>query len=100
MAIASAAARQCEKFGDRLRNSAIPQPLRSLLGGVCFRSIQGFQHEAQGHRARAEEGGFWSEVPDIPGCAAQGETIDKLMANLHEAIGGCLAVYVAEPRVI
>jgi hypothetical protein len=33
----------------------------------------------------AEEGGFWAEVPAIPGCASQGETMDELMANLHEA---------------
>ena len=34
----------------------------------------------------AEEGGFWAEVPAIPGCATQGETIDELLANLREAI--------------
>jgi hypothetical protein len=37
----------------------------------------------------AEEGGFWAEVPAIPGCATQGETMDELMRNLHEAIEGC-----------
>lgn len=46
----------------------------------------------------AEEGGFWGEVPAIPGCASQGETVDELMANLHEAIEGCLAVDVSEPH--
>lgn len=40
----------------------------------------------------AEEGGFWAEVPAIPGCATQGETLDELMKNLHEAIEGCLSV--------
>lgn len=45
----------------------------------------------------AEEGGFWAEVPAIPGCATQGETMDELMRNLHEAIEGCLAVDVAAP---
>ena len=34
----------------------------------------------------AEEGGFWVEVPAIPGCATEGETMDELMRNLHEAI--------------
>ena len=38
----------------------------------------------------AEEGGFWAEVPTIPGCATQGETMDELMSNLQEAIEGCL----------
>ena len=46
----------------------------------------------------AEEGGFWAEVPAIPGCASQGETMDELLANIQEAIEGCLAVDIAEPK--
>jgi predicted RNase H-like HicB family nuclease len=46
----------------------------------------------------AEEGGFWAEVPAIPGCATQGETMEELTANLHDAIEGCLSVDVSEPR--
>jgi len=46
----------------------------------------------------AEEGGYWAEVPTIPGCATQGETMDELLHNLHEAIEGCLSVDVAEPK--
>ena len=42
----------------------------------------------------AEEGGFWAEVPSIPGCATQGETFEELLQNLYEAIEGCLAVPV------
>lgn len=42
----------------------------------------------------AEEGGFWAEVPSIPGCATQGETYEELMANLQEAVEGCLSVDV------
>lgn len=40
----------------------------------------------------AEEGGFWGEIPAIPGCASQGETLEELEANLREAIEGCLSV--------
>lgn len=40
----------------------------------------------------AEEGGFWAEVPAIPGCATQGDSMDELMQNLHEAIEGCLPI--------
>ena len=40
----------------------------------------------------AEEGGLWAEVPSLPGCATQGETYDELMANVREAIEGCLSV--------
>ncbi len=43
----------------------------------------------------AEEGGFWAEVPAIAGCASQGETMEELLANLREAIEGCLSVDVA-----
>ena len=39
----------------------------------------------------AEEGGFWAEVPAIPGCATQGETVSELLMNLHEAIQGCVS---------
>lgn len=45
----------------------------------------------------AEEGGFWAEVPAIPGCGTQGESMDELTCNLHEAIEGCLAVEIAQP---
>ncbi|MGB5157134.1 type II toxin-antitoxin system HicB family antitoxin [Desulfobacterium sp. N47] len=40
----------------------------------------------------AEEGGFWAEVPSIPGCATQGETFDELMENIYEAVEACLSV--------
>jgi len=46
----------------------------------------------------AEEGGFWAEVPAIPGCATQGETMDELLRNVHEAIEGCLSVDVDQPQ--
>jgi predicted RNase H-like HicB family nuclease len=46
----------------------------------------------------AEEGGFWAEVPAIPGCATQGDTMEDLLGNLREAIEGCLSVDVAEPK--
>jgi predicted RNase H-like HicB family nuclease len=38
----------------------------------------------------AEEGGYWAEVPSIPGCATEGETFAQLLQNLYEAIEGCL----------
>ena len=42
----------------------------------------------------AEEGGYWAEVPSIPGCATQGETFEELLQNLYEAVEGCLSVPV------
>ncbi len=44
----------------------------------------------------AEEGGYWAEVPAIPGCATQGETMDELMANVQDAIRACLSDDVGE----
>lgn len=53
----------------------------------------------------AEEGGYWAEVPAIPGCATQGENFEELLQNLYEAVEGCLSVDVeqgagAEGRVL
>lgn len=45
---------------------------------------------------KAEEGGFWAEVPSIPGCATQGETMGEIEANVREAIEGCLSVEVEQ----
>jgi predicted RNase H-like HicB family nuclease len=39
----------------------------------------------------AEEGGYWAEVPALPGCVSQGETMDELLANVREAIQAWLA---------
>ena len=38
----------------------------------------------------ADEGGFWAEVPALPGCVSQGETMDEIRANVREAIEGWL----------
>ena len=32
------------------------------------------------------DGGFWAEVPALPGCYSQGETVDELRHNIGEAI--------------
>ena len=42
----------------------------------------------------AEEGGYWAEVPAIPGCATQGESFEELLKNLYDAVEGCLSVDV------
>ena len=43
-------------------------------------------------------GGFWGEVPALPGCYSQGETVEELLANLREAIAGTLEVMKAEGK--
>jgi predicted RNase H-like HicB family nuclease len=45
---------------------------------------------------KAEEGGYWAEVPALVGCATQGETFEELLQNLYEAVEGCLAVDLQE----
>jgi predicted RNase H-like HicB family nuclease len=40
----------------------------------------------------AEEGGFWAEVPALPGCVTQGETMEEITHNLREAVDGWLSV--------
>lgn len=47
----------------------------------------------------AEEGGYWAEVPAIPGCATQGETFEELLQNLYKAIDGCLSVDLRAVKV-
>lgn len=42
-------------------------------------------------------GGYWAEVPAIPGCATQGETMEELVVNLRDAIEACLSVEIAIP---
>jgi Uncharacterized conserved protein len=38
----------------------------------------------------ADEGGFWAEVPALPGCVSQGGTVDEVRTNVREAIEGWL----------
>jgi predicted RNase H-like HicB family nuclease len=54
----------------------------------------------------AEEGGFWAEVPALPGCVTQGESEDEIRTNLLEAVelwfeaGEASAVAEKESRVL
>lgn len=48
---------------------------------------------------QAEEGGYWAEVPAIPGCATQGDTFEELLSNLYEAVEGCLSVNSSDLQV-
>ena len=40
----------------------------------------------------AEEGGYWAEVPALPGCITEGATMEEVIANLKDAIEGWLDV--------
>jgi predicted RNase H-like HicB family nuclease len=41
---------------------------------------------------KADEGGFWAEVPAIPGCHTQADTWEELLPNIYEAVEACLTV--------
>lgn len=43
-------------------------------------------------RADMEDGGYWGECPDLPGCASQGDTIEETLHMMKDAISGHLEV--------
>ncbi|MBN2413755.1 type II toxin-antitoxin system HicB family antitoxin [candidate division KSB1 bacterium] len=47
----------------------------------------------------AEEGGFWAEVPGIPGCVTQGDDYDELIENIYEAVEAALLVDVKKIKI-
>ncbi len=49
---------------------------------------------------KAEEGGYWAEVPAIPGCFTQGDTWEELLQNVYEAIDACLSVEIEDIKLM
>ena len=45
----------------------------------------------------AEEGGYWVEVPGLPGCVSEGETVEEALSNIRDAIEGVLSVEDGDP---
>jgi predicted RNase H-like HicB family nuclease len=41
-------------------------------------------------RIRSEEGAYWADVAELPGCFASGDTLDELFESLREGIALCL----------
>ena len=48
---------------------------------------------------KAEEGGYWAEIPSIPGCVTQGDTFEELLTNIYEAVDACLSVDVTDYKI-
>jgi predicted RNase H-like HicB family nuclease len=46
------------------------------------------------HPGQKNEGGFWAEVPALPGCNTQGETYEETVAHARDAIEGYLRMLV------
>lgn len=58
--------------------------------------------QAQVYRAvvhSEEEGGYWAEVPELPGCFTRGDTLDEVYHNLTEAIACHLDIDEVQVRV-
>ena len=43
------------------------------------------------HKCRAPETGFWAEVPSLPGCVTQGETLEEVQAMIQDAVSAWFA---------
>ena len=96
----------------RLLNERRGEPQHKLgrtLAGLAFKvkTTEFARRRAKGGEAvklkvvvhEAEEGGYWAEVPAVPGCATQGDTFEELLSNLYEAVEGCLSVDVQESEL-
>ena len=46
----------------------------------------------------AEEGGFWAEVPGLPGCVSEGEDVTATLSKIREAVEGWIEVATAEEK--
>jgi len=53
-------------------------------------SKQGVEYTVIVHEA--EEGGYWTEVPALPGAGSQGETVDEAIAATKESIEAIIEV--------
>ncbi|MBE0517256.1 MAG: type II toxin-antitoxin system HicB family antitoxin [Methanophagales archaeon] len=42
--------------------------------------------------SEGEDGWYVVECPSIPGCVSQGKTVEEALANIKDAIQGCLEV--------
>ncbi len=45
------------------------------------------------------EGGYWAEIPELPGCFTQGDSLDEIYVNLKEAIASHLDLEISSVRV-
>lgn len=46
---------------------------------------------------KANEGGYWAECLELPGCVVQGETLEELKRNIWEALEAMLEEEVPTP---
>lgn len=46
-----------------------------------------------------ESGGFWAEVPSLPGCVTQGESLAEIKINIREAVEAWLEAAEPDPAL-
>jgi predicted RNase H-like HicB family nuclease len=39
-----------------------------------------------------EEGGYWAEIPGMPNCVSEGDTLEEVKHNIAEALSGILNI--------
>jgi predicted RNase H-like HicB family nuclease len=61
-------------------------------------TTQGLEYTVIVHEA--EEGGYWTEVPDLPGAGSQGETVEEAIANTKESMEAVLEVMREEGQEV
>ena len=49
---------------------------------------------------KAEEGGYWAEVPALEGCFSQGKTLELTLKNVKEAVESHLIALKSEHKKI
>ena len=49
------------------------------------------------HDTEEDETGYWAQVVELPGCYAQGETLEEIKENAQEGIEGYLEVFGEPP---
>jgi len=65
------------------QEAATPQAAVKLAQPTTRLRVKVLLHEA-------EEGGYWAQVPALPGCVTEGQTMEELRANLRDAIQAIL----------
>ncbi len=49
---------------------------------------------------KAEEGGYWAEVPALDSCFPQGNTVEETLENIRQAIESHLVALKSEGREV
>ena len=79
--------------------------LKAILAGDAFSSKELLVNLKKAYMKlkviihQAEEGGLWAEIPALPGCVTQAETMEELIPNIYEAVEGSLSIEI-EPSSI